>query len=285
MLISYYNDKILKEKIVKEMKLHKEQDRFIKGHYSKNNGDFRGCAVGCAIDSINKVLNKKYFYNDHSKFEDAIGVPEWLAKLSDTLFEGLPDGKNSQFAVDFLETIPVGVDLTPVKWKFCAFLLKKNIERVLVLDISDELKKQVINAIQGVLVLHETATKTGIWDASAAASAASAAWSAAKSAAKSVAESVTESVTESAWSAAESAAESVAASAARSAAESTWNAANAAWYAARSAARSAAASAASTAASVTESAAASTWSAWNAAASAAYKEYAKYLLEILRETK
>ena len=177
-LISYHNDKFLKSKIVKEMKLHQEQDRFIKGSYSHINGGFHGCAVGCAIDSMNIQLKKNYAYDNHKVFEEAIGVPEWLARLSDTIFEGLSDKENSQFAVDFLKAIPVGINLEPIKWKFCAYILKENIERVLSLKIDDKLKKQVVSAIRQCLALHENTIKTGFLDRSAA-------WSAAESAAES----------------------------------------------------------------------------------------------------
>ena len=186
-MISYHNDKKLKTSIVKEMKLHQKQDRFIKGSYSKINGGFHGCAVGCAIDSMNKVLKKEYAYDNHVNFEEAIGVPEWLARLSDTLFEGLPSRENSQFAVDFLKAIPVGIDLEPIKWHFCSFILSENIERVLKLKIDDELKEKVVSAIRQCLAVHENAIKTGGWDESAARSAESAAWSAARSAAGSAA--------------------------------------------------------------------------------------------------
>src|SRR6266516_2957355 len=102
----------------------------------------------------------------------------------------------------FTESIPVGVSefsLERVKWQFCAYLLKENIERVLTLEIADELKKQVVSAVRRVLLVHETALQTERWDESAARSAESAARSA-RSAARSAAWSA-ESAARSAWSA------------------------------------------------------------------------------------
>ena len=51
-LISYKNDKELKSMMIEEMKLHQKQDQLIKGVYSKINGVFKGCAVGCSIHSL-----------------------------------------------------------------------------------------------------------------------------------------------------------------------------------------------------------------------------------------
>ncbi len=167
------------------------------------NGKWKGCAVGCSIHSLNIQLKKNYETNNHKVYETALGIPEWLARLEDTIFEGLTVEESKLWPERFAKAIPVGVNLEPVKWKFCSYLLKDNIDRVLTLNISDDLKKQVVDAIRQVLVVHQEAIKTGEFSESAARSAA---WSAARSAAWSAA-----------WSAAESAAESAAWSATRSA--------------------------------------------------------------------
>jgi hypothetical protein len=56
----------------------------------------------------------------------------------------------------------------PVRWRFCAFILKGNIERVLKLNIKNEVKEPVVKAIQQVLAVHEEAIRTGEWSESAA---------------------------------------------------------------------------------------------------------------------
>lgn len=162
-MLSYHNDANLKDLIVQEMKNHQLNDQFIKGTYEEEiDGKFKGCAVGCAIDSFNIKLGKSYLNNDHEAFEEAIGVPQWLAYLQDRLFEKLPNEKSVQFAIDFLDSIPVGVNLNPVKWKFCAFILKDNIDRILNLGhISDEIQKRVVEVTQRALSLHEEIINTG----------------------------------------------------------------------------------------------------------------------------
>jgi hypothetical protein len=207
MTLSYHNNPEVKESLVARMQKHIELDELVQGATGENG---KGCTVWCALN--NGDLKEGY---NHEAFETRLGLPEWLAILQDSIFEGLKPEDAKQFSSDWPKAIPVGKDLTPVKWKFCAFILQRNIERVLTLDIPEDLKKQVVDAISGVLELNKSAAKTGVWDESAAESARSAAWSAAGSAAESAARSAARSA---AWSA-ESAAWS-AGSAARSAARS-----------------------------------------------------------------
>jgi hypothetical protein len=271
MILSYHNKPEIKEQLIARMDKHIELDQLLKGATGQ---DGKGCTVWCALN--NGDLKEGY---NHKAFETILGLPEWLARLQDVIFEGLNVDDAKWFSSQWPKSIPVGKNLDPVKWKFCAFVMKENIERVLLLDISDELKKQVVDAINGVLSLHNNAIETGVWDGSAARSA----WSAARSAESAAwsAESAAWSAARSAWSAARSAesaawsAESAAwsaESAARSAARSAWSAARSAWSAARSA-ESAAWSA--------ESAARSAESAARSAESAAFKHYADELLRLL----
>ncbi len=184
---TYKGDIELKKYMVKEAVAHRKSDELVKGTYGDiSAGAWKGCAVGCAIKSLNAKLGTNHSTADHSFLEEQSLYPEWLARLQDTLFEGLPEKESQQWPERFTKAIPVGVsfkDLEPIRWKFCALILKENIERVLTLNIKDELKKQVVDAIQGVLTLHENALTTGVWDESAARSAARSAWSAAESAA------------------------------------------------------------------------------------------------------
>ncbi len=266
MLLSFHGDKTIKAKYVARVKAHAKADELVKGGYW---GNGKGCAVGCTIHS-----------SQHNAYETELGLPEWLARLEDTLFEGLANKYAKKFAVEFLLSIPVGKNLDKVKWQFCSFILAENLKRVQQLQISEALKVQVSEAIRGLKAMHDKATKTGVWDESAAWSAARSAesaawsaWSAAWSAARSA-----ESAAWSVWSAArsaESAAWSAAWSAARSA-ESAESAESAAWSAARSV---------WSAESAAQSAARSAESAESAARSAAYKRYANKLLKLLKEAK
>ena len=176
---AFHNDPALKEKYLARVRAHAAADEIVHGQYWENG---KGCAVGCTIHG-----------SDHARYETELGIPEWLARLEDSLFENLSNGGAKAFPEQFLAAIPVGVDLELVRWQFCSFLMRENIERVSALNIDREIKAKVVSAVRGVLAVHASATRSGKLDA-AAWSAAWSAWSAAESAAWS------------AWSAAESAA-------------------------------------------------------------------------------
>ena len=181
-LISFKGDKKLKIALLGEVEKHRKADQIVQGTYGKgSNGDWKGCAVGCSVHSLNRLNGTSYQTSDHTVYEKELGIPEWLARLEDRIFEGLPKEEAKKWPSQFIKAVPVGKNLDPIKWKFCAFILKENINRVLKLKIKDELKEQVVKAIQGVLSLHERAIKTGKWDEAAARSARSE-WSAGRSA-------------------------------------------------------------------------------------------------------
>lgn len=91
-MLSYHNDSKLKKDMVSEMKIHKKQDDFMKGAYVHQSGRFKGCAVGCAVQSLNVKRGLTLPHDNHAKLAEASGILEWLWRLQDTLFEQLPDG-------------------------------------------------------------------------------------------------------------------------------------------------------------------------------------------------
>ena len=210
---AYHNDPKVKQKYVSRMQAHINADELVRG---EGFVDGHGCAVGC-------ILNKY----DHSAFPEELGVPEWIARLIDDIHEHTSDEVWPTFALDFLQAIPEGKDLEPIKYHLSIFIQEGNLVRVESLPIANDLKTQISSAINQVVTLHKVSLSAGFVDESAAESAArSAAWSAAWSAARSAARTAAWSA---AWSAAESAAESAARAVARSAARSA--AESAAWSA------------------------------------------------------
>jgi hypothetical protein len=204
-MLSYHNNHAIKEKYLARVQQHALADEIIKGQYWEGG---KGCAVGCTIHS-----------SEHAAYESELGLPTWLARLEDALFEGCPNEYSKTFPERFLEAINVGSDLTTVCFKFAAYLMQQNIETqqtnlalVRQMEIGDDLKNQVVAVIeqaiaanQQVKEINEAAIVFRSFDESAAWSAArsaagSAAWSAARSA-RSAAGSAMSAAMSAAWSA------------------------------------------------------------------------------------
>ena len=104
-----------KEELLKELKIHQKADDFIKGSYDTIvNGSFKGCAVGCSLESLNRKKGLKVGYNDHYAYEPNFGIPMWLAKMEDRIFEGLPTEDAKKWPVKFTAAINKGADLNKI---------------------------------------------------------------------------------------------------------------------------------------------------------------------------
>jgi len=251
---AFENVTMTKQEMIEALKWHQEQDNFVRGEYFR---DGKGCAVGCSLESVarTKNISLKDFGN-HSLYETYLGIPEWLARVEDTIFEGVGVKRSKTWPLEFIEAVNTGANLENVKAPFLIFVLESNLER-----LKDVKFKQQREAVEGAIALWKRSDiGTGEWEF-ARPVVESAAESAARSAARSAAWSA-ESAARSAWSAAWSAAES----AARSAWSAAESAARSAWSAAWSAARSAR-------------------SARSAAWSAAHEKFADELLRLMRECK
>ncbi len=108
-MLSFYGDQKVKDKYIARLKSHAAADEITKGFYWE---DGRGCGVGCTIHS-----------NQHSAYEDELGIPILLARLEDGIFEGLPNDVAKEFPFRFLNAVPVGVDLSGVFPRFMFWLL------------------------------------------------------------------------------------------------------------------------------------------------------------------
>lgn len=171
-MLAFVNTKVTKPEIIKQLKAHAEADDFVKGKYWENG---KGCAVGCTIHSGN-----------HVEYETRFGIPQMLARLEDSIFEGLPNGTAKAWPVRFMNAIKPKSDLSRVGWQFLHWLQLEN----LAFAKAQKMSQDVISAIQQCADVLVPLTKGKPVDAEAVWSAAwSAVWSAAWSAACSAAES------------------------------------------------------------------------------------------------
>ena len=153
-MLAYKGDKKLKAGILKEMKSHRKADQIIKGTYGKENGVWKGCAVGCAIHSLNLKKKTSWQTDDHSVYETELGIPRALAFLEDSIFENLPQGKAQDFAVDFLEAVQVGSDLTLIVPKFMVWLMDEDDKQMPALPDADEMRA-LKEAVETIRVLYK----------------------------------------------------------------------------------------------------------------------------------
>jgi hypothetical protein len=185
---AFHNDPGVKEKYLARVRAHKAADEIVKGKYWE---DGKGCAVGCTIHSSN-----------HSAYETELGIPTWLARIEDTIFENLQNGQAKEWPEQFLSSIKIGANLDTIKAPFLIFTLENSLESLDSVQFDIEKFPYVKDACDGsraavkeMIRLHkedptaarsaaESAARSAAW--SAAESAASAAWSA-ESAARSAA--------------------------------------------------------------------------------------------------
>ena len=194
-LLSFHNDAAVKTKYVDRVKAHAAADRLVQGVGWEEG---KGCAVGCTFENY-----------DHSRGPIEIGVPEWLMRLEDKVFEGLPKSDAMQWPVIFLEAIPVGVDLDPLRHKLAILRAERNLT---ILTNNKENYAIEVRAAIGAIIEYHKNSLVGFGTARSA---------------ESAAESAARSAESAAWSAAWSAE-----SAAWSAESAAWSAASAAWSAA-----------------------------------------------------
>jgi len=120
-----FKGKVNKDQFIKEIKWHMEQDAFMRGTYNEGNkNNFRGCAVGCSINSINRLLGTAYGYGEHIDMAETLQIPEWLVRLEDKIFEGLSEEESKEWPLRFSEAINVGADLDKIKPAFLVYVLE-----------------------------------------------------------------------------------------------------------------------------------------------------------------
>lgn len=135
---AFLDSKEVQEKYLNRIRKHAKADEFAKGIYWENG---KGCAVGCTVHS-----------SDHSDYETELGIPKWVAKLEDRIFEGLPNARAKLWPVEFLESVNIGSDLNKIKIPMLIFIVEsarettKNERSLRAIDkVLVEFKKDIID--------------------------------------------------------------------------------------------------------------------------------------------
>jgi len=124
---AFTNVTMTKPEMMKALKWHQKQDNFVKGSYWDNG---KGCAVGCSLESVARIKSIDLDKGYHKNYETHLGVPEWLARVEDRLFEGIGKDRSKVWPVEFMEAINVGADLDKIKLPFLAMIVESSIQYV-----------------------------------------------------------------------------------------------------------------------------------------------------------
>lgn len=110
MLRAFTGTPVSKTECLKAITRHAENDRLIRGTYWDDDL-MQGCGVGCTlvdfVDDARKCA-------DHEWYEWLFGIPMYLARLEDRIFENVSPARRRRWPVEFIAAIPVGSDLGTV---------------------------------------------------------------------------------------------------------------------------------------------------------------------------
>ena len=149
---SFKNDPDVKAKYISRIKAHRAADELIRG---TGWDGLRGGAVGCTLESY-----------DHSLYPIELGIPEWVAKLEDAIFEGLPADLAMTWPLRFLEAVPVGI--TDAQWQSVMHRTAARRMTYLVDQLEPKIGDSwgVVEAVRAVRDLHASeSTDRNLWSA------------------------------------------------------------------------------------------------------------------------
>src|SRR5437879_2875309 len=99
MLTAFFGEATLKAAVIERLELHRRLDNFVQGIYYDGSS---GCHLGCLTHCSD---------NSHAATERLFGIPERVAYLMESIFEGLPADRCEWWAVEGTRAIPAGADL------------------------------------------------------------------------------------------------------------------------------------------------------------------------------
>jgi len=109
----------IKNELIAEGVQHRKQDLLIKGSFWKGH---KGCSVGCYVKTGDEP---------HAKLAKRSGMPEYMHRLQDIIFEGLPDKTRFHWSEVFFKAAPVGLSdegyNKNIKIPFLIYVLKSTL--------------------------------------------------------------------------------------------------------------------------------------------------------------
>lgn len=108
---AFFNDPKLKQDVMHQLRQDRKLDRLMQGHYFV---DGHGCHLGC-LTRCNK--------DSHKAVEQMFNIPERIAYLLEVVFENLTVNQSKWWAIESVDAIPVGADLSKVHHELSYWLL------------------------------------------------------------------------------------------------------------------------------------------------------------------
>lgn len=133
-LLAWFGDPEVKERALARLKEHRAKDEIVQGGYQDflvnerwvsfvpvvedqalGVKAFKGCAIGCTLPPVPVERRREYEFTWHAEMQRVYGIDESVAALIDDTFESQESFDDAaRFAVEVVEAIPVGADLTAV---------------------------------------------------------------------------------------------------------------------------------------------------------------------------
>lgn len=133
---------------------HLEADMLQRGTYGKvEQSKFKGCSVGCHVRHIAPDFNGEG-EGVHKIVADHYGYPEWLVRLQDAIFEGLPHGDSEKWHVQLAEALHSLPD--DYDWQAAYHRV-----HVAILRIAYRTARETESVVQRVIDLHDAAGSGG----------------------------------------------------------------------------------------------------------------------------
>lgn len=119
-LLAFHGDAQLREKFLAEMQRHRDTDMLMQGMIGENTAaGWRGCHVACGLHTMEKISGAEVdSYYSHGLWETLIGIPEWVARVCDRIFEGLVVDEAREFPMAFSHAVRCGAELNRIKPEF-----------------------------------------------------------------------------------------------------------------------------------------------------------------------
>ena len=128
-LLAYLGQPTLKTRMLAEIEEHRKADQIVPGLYGNYLAKhFIGCAVGCALHSLNRITQDAKPTDMHERFPSELGIPTNVAWAMDHIFERLPKDRAQTWPGEVMAAIPVGADLSQVIDKAVLWTLRHDLE-------------------------------------------------------------------------------------------------------------------------------------------------------------